>query len=245
MIEKDFLARPISIKTRNSYHELGKVLAILKHNFKRDTLKKDDFEIISTQSNKVREEEQRHSITLECVEVANAASFSTDYQDVYEHLFGGDYEISFIKKDGKIKAFSIFAVLDIESKKVLHAHGGIVHPDVQESRKIAKMLEAKIKETGAEVVMAKTHNPRAFLSIARLTNSDNVYPNFITPVPHEIVEFVKKNPFLSECNDDLIVVNAYPDEKIQQPIRNQVIMKGFETTLGKFDAQAVMAVLNN
>lgn len=56
----------------------------------------------------------KKDIARQCLEVANAAHFPTDYDDVFSHLFGNEsYIICTISdKDGKLGGFSIFAKLE-------------------------------------------------------------------------------------------------------------------------------------
>ena len=41
--------------------------------------------------------ENRKLITDKCVSIANDAHFPTDFEDVDSNLFGGDYELAFLK----------------------------------------------------------------------------------------------------------------------------------------------------
>ena len=75
--------------------------------------------------------ENRKFITDKCVGIANDAHFPTDFEDVDSHLFGGDYELVFLKYNNEIKGFAVFDLLNIDDKKVLHLHGIIISEHAQ------------------------------------------------------------------------------------------------------------------
>lgn len=83
----------------------------------------------------------KKDIARQCLEVANAAHFPTDYDDVFSHLFGNEsYIICTISdKDGKLGGFSIFAKL--EDIDTLYLHGIVLHPRAQGKGLSSKMIE--------------------------------------------------------------------------------------------------------
>lgn len=200
---------------------------------------KDLIVLENIRSNEV-DKNLQHNITMQCLDVAEKANFKTNYEDVYQHLFEGDYYLTFLKMSGEIKGFAVFDCLEIKEDKVLHLHGIITHPHVQKSGNTRKIILDKIKEINPNYLTLKTHNPRMYYVASTVSeNNQLTYPNFKEKVPQEIVDIAKQNPFISNCNDNLVVENAYSDEKIQQNVNNDIITKGFNL-LGKKDAQVVI-----
>lgn len=200
-----------------------------------------NFEYLS--SNSINKD-QLVSITKDCLEIANSASFPTDFNDVYSHLFGGNYELAFLRYGGNIKGFAVFDILEINKKIVLHLHGMILHPSAQQIGNTKKLILNKVHECQADFLTFKTHNPRMYAVAKSIASCrENVFPNYIEKIPEYIIEASKRNHFINNCNEDLVVKNAYQDEKIQQPVADSIIMQGFEQHVGKFDAQAVVVKL--
>ena len=180
-------------------------------------------------------------ITEQCVKIANEAQFPTDYQDVYEHLFGGDYELAFLRYGNEIKGFAVFDSLTIDGRKFLHLHGAVFNPKVQQMGYTKKLLLNKIKACNADFFTLKTHNPRMYAVAANIAGSrDKIFPNYIQNVPEYIKVLCKKNHFIGNCDENLVVKGAYPDIKTQQPVADNTVMAGFKEYIKDFDAQAVI-----
>ena len=108
-----------------------------------------------------------------------------------------------------------------------------------------KLLIHKIKETQANVLTLRTHNQKMYFAAASLANKkDNVFPNFNTEIPQEVISLLKQHTFLNNADENLVVKGAYTDEKTQQTIPNKGIEEKFKEKLGKFDARAVIVYLN-
>ncbi len=182
----------------------------------------------------------------ECLTIANDAQFPTDYLDVKEHLFGNPNLIKLFIADTEEKKIKGFLAADFftgyNDIKILHCHGIIVNPDIQ-SKGFAKLLvNTLVNELKPDVVTAKTHNPRCFNMFTNIDNVIEHYPNN-HEIPECIYEVVKTDPYICDVNKDLIYVDAYPDEKIQQDFRDKDLVKIFSKVHPK-DAQAIVVVLN-
>lgn len=183
----------------------------------------------------------KEEIALQCLDVANAAQFSTDFDDVFSHLFGNeDYKICMaFDENGVLGGFSIFAKLkDIDT---LHLHGIVLHPRAQGKGLSSKMIETVIKNENPTFLTAKTHNLRMFETLMKFAcDTSNFYPNVDNEdIPELIYELVRKNEFVSSADEFLIVRNAYPDEKISQTVRNAKISNVFKR-LNTMDAQVIV-----
>lgn len=161
--------------------------------------------------------ENKEEIAKQCLEVANAAHFPTDYKDVYDHLFGNeDYTICLaFDEDGSLDGFSVFAKL--------------------------RDISTVFGSDNLTFISARTHNPRMFETLTRFAiDSKEFYPNVSNDViPESIYELVKKNEFTESADEYLIVREAYPDEKIAQTFRNEKIANIFKR-LNARDAQVIV-----
>lgn len=120
----------------------------------------------------------KEEIAFKCLEVANEARFPTDYNDVYEHLFGEEnYKICIVFDEyNNICGFSIFAML--HEINTLHLRGIVLHPRAQEKGISLKMLQKVIESEKPTFFTAKTHNPRMFETASRLAcELNSFYPN--------------------------------------------------------------------
>lgn len=188
-------------------------------------------------------------IVVSCLNIANNAQFKTDYFDVKDHIFGNsDYIKMFVIEEGKkipnIKAFLIADLINgYNDNTILHCHGIIVDPSIQGLGVGRELINYLIEKYAPDIVTAKTHNPRCFNTLINANGIIKYYPNE-GMVPNDIYELVKSNPFISCVDENLIYVNAYPDEKIQQDYRNNLIRNIFAKVKTN-DAQAVVGVIND
>ncbi len=195
-----------------------------------------------------KSEELDEFLIMECLNVANNAHFPTDYLDVKEHLFGNPNLIKLFAVDMEERKIKAFLAADYftgyNGNNILHCHGIIVDPEIQ-SLGFSKLLVNKlVSEYNPDIVTAKTHNPRCFNAFANIDNVISYYPNSFDEIPNPIYEVVKTDPYICDVNENLIYVNAYPDEKISQDYRDHSIKKIFDR-LSPNDAQAIVVVLND
>lgn len=186
----------------------------------------------------------KRAIAEECLAVSNAAKFPTDYEDVYEHLFGNEaYHICMLyDSEDRIMGFAIFA--NLKEINELYLHGIVLHPQAQGKGLSKMMIEAAIKQVRPMYLSARTHNPRMFEILSSFAvNKMDFYPNFCEDeIPSEIFELVKHNEFTAEADEVLIVRDAYPDEKLTQSFRNENLALIWKR-LGKCDAQVIIVKL--
>lgn len=186
----------------------------------------------------------KRAIAEECLEVSNAAKFPTDYEDVYEHLFGNEaYHICLLyNSEDRIMGFAIFA--NLKEINELYLHGIVLHPEAQGHGFSKKMIEAALTMVSPRYLSARTHNPRMFEILSSFAvNKMDFYPNFCEDeIPSEIFELVKHNEFTAEADEVLIVRDAYPDEKLTQSFRNENLALIWKR-LGKCDAQVIIVKL--
>lgn len=183
----------------------------------------------------------KDAIAKQCLEVANAAKFPTDYDDVFSHLFGNEgYTICMAYDDNAmLGGFSIFAKL--EDINTLYLHGIVLHPRAQGKGLSSKMIQKVIDENDLKFLSARTHNPRTFETLAKFARSTSeYYPNADDmKIPKYIYELVRNNPFTSDADELMICRNAYPDEKIAQSFRDERISSVFKR-LNTTDAQVIV-----
>lgn len=189
-------------------------------------------------------------IIKSCLNIALEAHFSTDYEDVKEHIFGNDnYLKLFIieKSSDNIPIIKGFLVCDCfisyNDIKNLHCHGIILSPEVQGYGLSKDIIDYARFLTNPDVITAKTHNPRCFNSFISLNDIYDYYPNETGVIPDEIIKLCKANPFISNSDENLICRNAYPDIKIQQTKKNETINLIFEK-INPYDAQSIVIILN-
>lgn len=183
----------------------------------------------------------KEDTALQCLAVANAAHFPTDYDDVFSHLFANEnYTICMAcNKEDQLDGFSIFAKLkDIDT---LHLHGIVLHPRAQGKGLSLKMIQSVIEKETPTFLTAKTHNPRMFETLSKFAcNPSKFYPNVDSEyIPDYIYELVHNNEFVNTADEYLIVREAYPDEKISQSFMNEKIKNVFDR-LNTKDAQVIV-----
>ena len=210
---------------------------------------KKNYEILKYVSviDEEKAKKQQEEIAISALNIANDAGFPTDYQDVYDHLFENPEYIRLfvLEKNSKVlKGFMIACELNgLYQTKLLHLHGVILHPSIQGNGISRLLLNNAISMTNPDILTAKTHNPRAFNSLASLACYGNeYYPNILRETPKEILEIARNNPFISGVDDELIVRDAYPDIKIQQTYRKEDLRLIFDRLNGR-DAQAILVGL--
>lgn len=205
-----------------------------------------NYEVINYQNLKKSESMDKYLIK-ECLNVANAAHFPTDYDDVKEHLFGSDNLIKLFIIDREMLTIKGFLAADYFKgycdNNILHCHGIIVHPDIQSMGYSKMLVNALVKEYQPDIVTAKTHNPRCFNMFTEINDVKAYFPNNFE-IPEDIYNLVKTDPYIKVVDHDLVFRDAYPDEKIQQEYRNQELKEIF-SKVGFFDAQAIVVVLND
>ena len=186
----------------------------------------------------------------QCLNIANDAKFPTDYDDVKEHLFGNDQLIKLFIVEEMDENINIkgFLVADYftgyNDNNILHCHGIIIHPDIQGLGLSRELVNRLIREYNPDIITAKTHNPRCFNALINIPLVIAYYPNNSDIIPDDIYKVVKTDPYISNTNKNLIYVDAYPDEKIQQAYRSEEIKTIFNR-LNPRDAQAIVVVLDN
>lgn len=188
---------------------------------------------------------EKVQIAERCLEIANAADFPTDYDDVYEHLFGNDdYIICFLidTHTKRIMGFSVFA--NLQEINMLYLHGIIIHPDVQGNSLSKRMIREVLKKVNPKYLSARTHNPRMFETLSSFAKDEKHYfPNAsgLDIAPY-IYNVVKSNEFTRAADECLVCRNAYPDEKISQSYRNNKVTTIFNK-LNPTDAQVIVVQL--
>ena len=192
-------------------------------------------------------EEEKVDIAKQCLNIANQAKFPTDFQDVYDHLFEDDSYIRIFIRNEKdeIKGFAIICNRTVlNDLKIMHAHGMVISPEAQGLGLGKEVINMAVEKYKPDVVTAKTHNPRAFNLLCDLLNNGcEFYPN-TKPIPDYIYKIIENDRFIDKVDDGLVYRNAYPDEKIQQTKRKEIINEVFEN-VGPYDAQAIIVVVND
>ena len=185
----------------------------------------------------------KDQVTKRCLEIANKASFPTDYDDMYEHLFGTENAELFMVM-GEDNQIYGFATCDnvVESSNT-YIHGIIIHPDIQGMGVSLMLLQKIVEKDGNDFLTARTHNPRIYATMSDMAydgNTNLVFPNVVPhDIPKEIWDVVHSHPDMNDADMDMIVRNAYPDEKVVQKVRNESIYNIFKK-LNPTDAQVIV-----
>ena len=105
------------------------------------------------------------------------------------------------------------------------------------------VIDEILKKNGNQFLTARTHNPRVYAmmsSVAYNGDANMVFPNINScNIPEEIWSVVASHPDMENADEDMIVRNAYPDEKVSQKVRDENIYNIFKK-LSANDAQVVV-----
>lgn len=186
----------------------------------------------------------KKQVTERCLEIANKASFPTDYQDMYEHLFGNvNAELFMLMNDEDGEIYGFVTCDNIVESSNTYIHGIIIHPDIQGMGFSLRLLDEIIKKDGNKYLTARTHNPRIYAMMSSAAYNGNkslVFPNITYhDVPKEIWDILHSHPDMVDADKYMIVRNAYPDEKVVQKVKDAHIYNIFRR-LNPTDAQAIV-----
>lgn len=187
--------------------------------------------------------EDKEKVTRQCLDIANKAKFPTDYQDMYDHLFKNEKAELFMVMDENGKIYGFATCDNIVESSNTYIHGIIIHPDIQGKDFGLRLLYEIIKKDQNQFLTARTHNPRVYEMMARVAykgNKDLIFPNIASQnIPKEVWSVIASHPDMRKADKDMIVRNAYPDEKIVQKVKDKSIYDIFER-LNKTDAQVIV-----
>lgn len=194
-------------------------------------------------------ETNKEQMANKCVDVANKAKFSTDYNDVYNHLFfGEDLLIVYAYENEKLIGFA--SLIYLKENKHYHINGVIVDPDYQGMGIANKMVSRAVGFTQGVIygglntqeplnLSARTQNPAIYALIHKIC--EKTIPDQFGKINREVRAMLKSNqvlkPFLGQFNNKMITVKAYPSAKVKVKVKNENINKLFE--IGKLDARIV------
>lgn len=183
---------------------------------------------------------EKELVTRRCLEIAERAKFPTDYEDMYEHLFENENAELFMVIDDSNEIFG-FATFDNDKEtSTAYLHGIIVHPDIQGIGFSVKLIQEAINKFKNNFLMARTHNPRVYEMMSRVSYDGIIFPNTnAKEVPLEIWNVVLSHEATKHADENLIVRDAYPDEKVIQDVRNEEIQNVF-SKLNPRDAQVIV-----
>lgn len=184
---------------------------------------------------------EKEQVTKRCLEIANQARFPTDYQDMYEHLFENEDAELFMIMDEKEQIYGFATCDNNASSSNTYLHGIIIHPDVQGMGFSLRLLHEIIKKDGNKFFTARTHNPRIYEMMSKIAYDEkSIFPNRkLGEIPKDVWDVVWSHSAMKDADNDLIVRNAYPDEKIMQKVRNEKINDMFKK-LNPTDAQVIV-----
>lgn len=183
----------------------------------------------------------KKQVTERCLEIANKAKFPTDYEDMYEHLFGNEEAELFMIMDENNKIYGFATCDNIIESSTTYIQGIIIHPDIQGMGFSLKLLHEIIKKDGNEFLTLRSHNPRIYEIMSRMAYKDNlIFPQIVSnKIPNQIWKVVASHPAMRDADKNLIVRNAYPDEKLMQKVKNEEIKTLFRK-LNMTDAQVIV-----
>lgn len=183
---------------------------------------------------------EKDKITRRCLEVANKAKFPTDYEDMYAHLFGDDNIELFIVMDSEDQIYGFATCVNMSQINNTYVYGTIIHPELQSTGYSVKLLQEIVNKHGNCYLSARTHNPRVYELMSRLAYNGMIFPNILLEnIPKEIWNVVSSHPAMKAADSNLIVKNAYPDEKIMQSVKKEEIQSIF-SKLNPRDAQVII-----
>ncbi|HCC07236.1 MAG TPA: hypothetical protein DEP72_03590 [Clostridiales bacterium] len=182
----------------------------------------------------------KNYISSQCLKVANNAMFETTYEDVQSHLFGDENAILTLVFDEnmEIKGFAILAEIEIEDKILLHLHGMVLEPEIQKSGVFRELISKNVgfsqgtyiekDEKPKEILglSARTHNPAVYVAIDKIC--DEIHPNLQGEAPDDIVDILRKNPFVKVEGSDLVQKDAYTLPKINSKVSENGINELFD-----------------
>ncbi len=183
----------------------------------------------------------KEEITKRCLEIANKARFPTDYQDMYEHLFTNEKAELFMIVDEKGQIYGFATCDNIATKSNTYLHGIIIHPDIQGMGFSLKLLKEIISKDNNLYLTARTHNPRIYETMSKVACDENcIFPQIRSgAIPDQIWDIVSSYPATKGADKDMVVRNAYPDEKIMQQVKDARIQRIFQK-LNPTDAQVIV-----
>lgn len=183
---------------------------------------------------------EKELVTRRCLEIAERAKFPTDYEDMYEHLFENENAELFMVINDSNEIFG-FATFDYDKEtNTAYLHGIIIHPDIQGMGFSVKLIQEAINKFKNNFLMARTHNPRVYEMMSRVSYDGIVFPNInVEEIPLDVWNVVLSNEATKNADENLIVREAYPDEKVIQDVRNKEIQKFF-SRLNPRDAQVIV-----
>lgn len=190
-----------------------------------------------------------------CFEITKKASLGASFEDVRNHLFGGKYDISLLKKEGIIQGFGIFATRRVGEDIICILHGIALHPKVQGLGLAKKCIHENILQVRAHYLALRTRNPSMYKTAFSLSShKKNVYPNFEDSIPSGIIQLSNKLGYFNQpkgelCPRTMIVREAYTRPMVQQfwnpkNTWETLVQKRFsQNELGKNDAFAILIQL--
>lgn len=183
---------------------------------------------------------EKELVTRRCLEIAERANFPTDYEDMYSHLFENENAELFMVINDSNEIFG-FATFDYDKEtNTAYLHGIIIHPDIQGMGFSVKLIQEAINKFKNNFLMARTHNPRVYEMMSRVSYDGIVFPNInVEEIPLDVWNVVLSNEATKNADENLIVREAYPDEKVIQDVRNKEIQKFF-SRLNPRDAQVIV-----
>lgn len=199
--------------------------------------KNDGFDIVFGTP---RDFPDRYQVNLRCLQIAKAANFPTDYQDMDEHLYGNENaQLLMLNNDhDKIYGFATFDN-DVKNNNT-YIHGIIIHPDAQEMGFSIAFLRNIINKNGNLFLSARTQNPRIYEMMSKVAYNGIIFPKIDSDVvPDEIKNIMLTHPAMKDADEHMIVRGAYPDQKITQKVENSKIERIF-SKLGPQDAQVIV-----
>lgn len=180
----------------------------------------------------------KSKIIHDFLNIAKSAKFSTDYDDMYNHIFGSNKLQLCVIVDEK-KIIRGFATYEHYTKEnLVYIQGIIIEKSFQGKGGSKNLIHEIIKKTQCDYVMCRTHNPRIYELFENI--SSKIHPDlFEWQITSKVKELTSLTKDTINANEKLIVIDAYPDEKIQQKIKNKKIYEYF-SQIGKRNAQVII-----
>lgn len=201
------------------------------------------------ENNKYKGIDFRKFVTEQCVDIALRTNFPTDYNDVYEHLFGReDFLKLFLIIDREIKGFIVSdtyegKIMALKKLRAAYIQGIILDHSIQGNGYFKKLVSEVIKRQNSplDYISLRTHNPSCASAFTKSISDDFIIYPTVNKIDEDVLEIVRSDRYIGNANENLVVENAYSNVLLQQSTANEQINELFRS-VGDNDAQCVIGV---
>lgn len=190
-------------------------------------------------------------IAEKCVEIANTTNFPTDYDDVFDHIFGNEELIKvFLTDEEIIKGFIVSDYFDnklddLRTLKALYIHGIIIDKDTQKHGLFRNLVNYTINSVNyTDYIALRTHNPRCANAFTNCMLEHGLITSpTLRKVDSEIIKIANNDKYIYNANANLVAKGVYDRELLSQRTSNEYINEMFKrNNVEENDAQCLIAL---